>query len=534
MLLGNDKRAPPSRNGEDGDSATQGKITGLTLPLWASNMIQGMWGEKLKLGALMIAGLAFVGVAVLNPQILLIFPALGVLYGMTKSWFRLLFFGVGAFLVFQTGDGLSPTKLAYLAGVVIAAVAAIHSLIKSPDKEWLGRVRPALIGAGILAFWIVIPTLIQAVMINGTPIAMWARDALTYLLISAGIVIGVDSSRAISLKWARLITVGVGLLAAYGFASVWIQRRGLAESPGAMDTQQGSLLGSMVALTLPLALCLTLGLAQRRINLMWLLLSPVFLLAVLVTGTRTGFVLTVVLIGVLGLASKNRVRLSRAFLGAVLGVAALAVTLPLAGAAFSDEAFVQKRLDMMVRTIENGFGSDASGIIRQRATAYSLHIFDDSPIMGQGLGKYFPNPNPGGVAENFTLDTWAVYPAKFGALGTLVIILCVAFIFVGLTRRGGGTWLYENTAVRGASLAIVALLPFGAPTEDKGFAVVAALAAVLVCSAAKASHLDGQSSDDSSGDLRVTGGRRVNGVAHHSSRVGGRVITPSVLKVDQR
>lgn len=443
-----------------------------------------MWGEKLKLGALMVAGLAFVGLAVINPQVLLLFPLLGVLYAMTKSWFRLLFFGVGAFLVFQTGDGLSPTKLAYLGGVVVAAGAAVHSLIKSPDEEWLRRVRPALIGAAILASWIFIPTLIQAVMVNGTPIALWARDALTYLLVSAGVVIGVDSSRAISLKWARRITVGVGLLAAYGFASVWIQRRGIVEAPGAAETQS-SLLGSMVALTLPLALSLTLGLAQRRINLLWLLLAPVFLLAVLVTGTRTGFVLTVVLIGVLGLAAKNRVKLSRAIMGAVLGIAALAVALPIAGAAFSDEAFVQKRLDMMLRTVENGFGSDASGVIRQRATSYSLNIFEGSPLMGQGLGKYFPNPNPGGTAENFTLDTWAVYPAKFGILGTAVVVLCVVLIFVGLTRRGRGPWLLEGTAVRGAALAAAALLPFGAPTEDKGFAVIAALAAVLVCTASQ-------------------------------------------------
>lgn len=440
----------------------------------------------MKTGALIAGGLAFVGAAVLYPQILLAVPAMAAVFAMSKPWFRILFFVVGAFLVFQTGDGLSAPKLAYLVGVVVAAAAAVHSLVKSPDKEWLRRVRPALVGAGVMAFWIIVPTLIQAVMVNGTPLAMWARDALTYLLISAGVVIGIDSSRTISLAWARRITVGVGLLAAYGFASVWIQRRGIVDTPGITEVQ-GSLLGSMVALTLPLALCLTLGLAQRRIRVFWLLLAPIFLLAVLVTGTRTGFVLTVVLVGVMGLASKQRVNLRRAVLGAGLGVAALAVALPLAGAAFSDEAFVQKRLDMMVRTVENGFGSDASGIIRQRATSYSLTIFNDSPIMGQGLGKYFPNPNPGGVAENFTLDTWAVYPAKFGVLGTLVVVASVVLILVGLTRRGKGIWLSENTSVRGAALAVVALLPFGAPTEDKGFAVVVALAALLVCAASRES-----------------------------------------------
>jgi hypothetical protein len=437
----------------------------------------------------MVAGLAFIGVAVLNPQILLIFPLLGVLYAMTKSWFRLLFFVVGAFLVFQTGDGLTLTKLGYLGGAVIAAVAATHSILKNPDKNWIARVKPALIGAGLLAGWIAIPTLIQSVMINGTPLEMWARDALTYLLISAGVVIGIDSSRSISLPWARRITVAVGILAAYGFASVWIQRRGIVEAAGDAQTS-GALLGSMVALTLPLALCLTLGLAQRRISLKWLIIAPVFLLAVLVTGTRTGFVLTIVLIGVLGLTAKKRVPIGKALIGALLGVASLAAALPAAGAAFSNEYFVQQRIDMMVRTVQNGFGSDASGIIRQRATNYSTDIFRGSPLMGQGLGKYFPNPNPGGVAENFTLDTWAVYPAKFGLFGTTVVVIALILIWRGLTRKADGPWLLENTAVRGASLAIVALLPFGAPTEDKGFAVIAALAALLVCSASKAAKDD--------------------------------------------
>ncbi|MBT2534310.1 O-antigen ligase family protein [Arthrobacter sp. ISL-48] len=427
-----------------------------------------------------------VSAAVLSPEFLLVVPVVGVAYGLTKSWFRLLFFVVGAFLVFQTGDGLSVAKLGYLAGVMLAGAASAYALVKHADRDYLARVRSALYGAALLAFWILGPMLVQGVIINGTPLEMWARDALTYLLISTGVIIGVDASNTVTLFWARGITISVGLLAAIGFATAWIQRRGLGESISD-PTEQSTLLGSMVALTLPLALCLTIGLGSKRISVPWLLLAPVFLIAVLVTGTRTGFVLTVILVGVVGLASQRRVTPGRAILGAAIGAASLSAVLPAAGAMFSSEEFVQQRIDMMISTVRDGFGSDASGLIRERATNFCVDIFADSPLLGQGLGKYFPNPNPGRYAVNFTLDSWAVYPAKFGIIGTVVLAVSLVLIWRGLALRGNGKWLHENTAVRGAALACIALLLFGAPTEDKGFAVAVALAAVLVCAGDRSS-----------------------------------------------
>ena len=427
-----------------------------------------------------------VGGVILMPAVLLVIPAALILWGLTKPWFRALFLVFGAFFVFQSSAGLSPQKLGYMGGVGFAALASIYNINKNASAEWRQKVRPAMFGAGLLAFWIMGPTLIQSVMVNNVPIAMWARDALTYLLISAGVVVGADAGRFVTARFARLSALAVGLLAAGAFSATWISRRGFGDIEP--DGNQGFILGSMVAITLPLALCLVFGLGRKGVNFWWLLPAPIMLTAVLVTGTRTGFVLSLVLIGIIGAVKKCRVRLSKALLGVGLGAGVIALALPLAGAWLSSEQFVQQRIDLMLRTIQLGFGQDYSGIIRERARQYCMDIFNESPLMGQGLGIYFPNPNPMSAPANFTLDTYAVYPAKFGIIGTAVVVTALLLISWSFMRKQDGRWLLENTAVRGAFVVWIALLPFGAPTEDKGFALTIALAAMLVCAAWRASE----------------------------------------------
>ncbi|QAY16083.1 membrane protein [Arthrobacter phage Elesar] len=477
---------------------------------------------------------AVVLAAIFAPIMLLAIPAAVVAYGLWKlAWFRLLFFVFGAFFVFQSGDGLSIQKLGYMGGAAFASVVALYNLHKAEHAEWRRKVRPALWGAALLAGWIVIPTLIQSVGFKGVPIEMWARDALTYLLISAGVVIGADAGRLVTARFARLTTVAVGLLAAAAFAVTWINRRGFGQVE---DDSQGFILGSMVAITLPLALCLVFGLGQRGVKFWWLIPAPLMLTAVLVTGTRTGFVLSLVLLGIVGAVRKCRVRLSKALFGVVVGAGAIAAALPIAGAWLSSEQFVQQRIDLMLRTIQLGFAQDNSGLIRERARQYCMEIFAANPLMGQGLGIYFPNPNPNSAPANFTLDTFAVYPAKFGIIGTAVVVAALLMMFSTFMRKQDGGWLLESTAVRGSFVVCIALLPFGAPTEDKGFALNIALAAALVCAAARerSGPLQAEGVQHGPGELGVTSRGRVNGVAHHSPRVGGRVASPAVLHINQR
>lgn len=441
----------------------------------------GMRGADLKAYVLTTGATAvLVLAALLSPQLLWVVPAVAVAYCLTKPWFRLIFFVLGALLVFQTGDGLSATKLAYLGGVALSVVGAGVNIKRHGGDPWIQRFKPALLGAGMLALWLLVPTMLQALVVNGVEPQMWARDALTYLLISAGVVIGVDACRTFSVRWARFITIGIGLIAAAGFAAAWVQKRGFGDT---VDASPQGLLASLVALTIPLALCLVLGLAQRWVRLPWILLGSVFLIAVLVTGTRTGFVLVLALVGIWGSASKLRAPIHKLIAGAIVGAAAVAVALPIAGAWVSSESFVQQRIDLMVRTLQLGFSQDYSGLIRERAYEYSMDIFNDNPLMGQGLGIYFPNPNPNSAPSNFAVDTYAIYFAKFGILGTAVLVASLALIIAPLVLKRNGPSLFEVTAMRGALITWVAILPFGPTTEDKGFAISIALGVLLVGSA---------------------------------------------------
>ncbi|TFD49816.1 hypothetical protein E3T55_10705 [Cryobacterium frigoriphilum] len=404
--------------------------------------------------------------------------------GHARPMAALVWFCGGALLAFQTGEGLTPTKLGYVIGVIIFVVFALVHLKHDLPPHLVQRFRPALLGCALLSGWILLVTAFHSLAVRGIPFEDWARDALTYLLIPAGVVLGVSACTVLTLRFVRGLTLVIGTVSALAFAVAWIQRRGFGE----VDSTQ-SLLSSIVAISIALALSFGLGLAGGRRNLLWMALAAALVVAVLVTGTRTGILLIVVLAGMAGAARKQRVGFSHLVLGGVASVAAIAVLLPTAGALFSSRTFVTDRLASILTVFNSDVSQDYSGAIRERAYAYAGQIYVESPFFGQGVGEFFPNPNPGSGLLNFSLDTPLMYPAKFGLFGTIVLFVSLALIVYSLVRRmPGEPWLLESTAVRGAALFWVCLLPFGATTEDKGFAVALALALALVGAAAVAGH----------------------------------------------
>ena len=404
--------------------------------------------------------------------------------GHARPMAALVWFTGGALLAFQTGDGLTPTKLIYVAGVAVFVVFALVHRKTDLPAHLVHRFRPALIGSGLLAGWIVLVTAFYSLAVRGILFQDWARDALTYLLIPAGVVLGVSACTVLSLRFVRVLTLAIGVVSALAFAIAWIQRRGFGE----VDNAQ-SLLASIVTISIALGLAFGLALAGTRRNLLWLAFGAALVVAVLVTGTRAGALLAVVLVGMAGPARKERIGPSRLVLGGVATVAAIGVLLPVAGALFSSKSFVSDRLASIVTFLTNDVSQDYSGAIRERAYAYAGQIYLENPFFGQGLGEFFPNPNPGSRMLNFSLDTPLMYPAKFGLFGTVVLFVSLALIVYSLVRRmPGEPWLLESTAVRGATLFWVCLLPFGATTEDKGFSVALALSLALVGAAAVAGH----------------------------------------------
>ena len=343
-----------------------------------------------------------------------------------------------------------------------------------------GPVPPCPMGALLLAGWVGLVTLGHSLLVAGVPVTEWARDATTYLLISAGVVVGFDAAATLRPKHARLLTAGTGALFAFGFAAYWLQRR---QATGSGVAAVGhSLLASAVALVAPFALAVVLGWASRRIRWTWVALASGLTGSVLVTGTRSGLVFAFVAVGIVGF-SATRVRSTRLVVGATAAVGTLILLLPTAAAWTGSGNLFVRRAALAVNAFTNGVTQDRSGEVRARAYDYAARAFWEHPWLGQGVGRTFPNPNPGGGPRYFSLDTPLLYVAKFGLIGVPVLAAAMLMIAASLIRLAPRT--VEQTAASGALAVLVGFMPFGSPTEDKGFIVMIALLMALVGAAAR-------------------------------------------------
>lgn len=399
------------------------------------------------------------------------------------AWVRLVWFALGALLVFQTTDGLSVTKLAYLAGVLVAVSISVVRLQAIMREPWARRFNPALIGAGGLGVWLLVVSPVYSIMVVGVEPQSWARDAITNLLIVAAIPLGIEAAASVQPHLARLITVVVGGLGAVGFAVAWIQRRGF----GTVDPLQADaqpLLASLTMLAVPLALALVMALVGRGIRWIWLIYGACLVLSVLVTGTRTGLLFPIAVLGIIGSVTKQRVPVLKAAAGLALGCGLVAVGLPIVGDRLTTVGFGQDRIQAALDAVLGGLSTDQSGALRERAYAIAEGIAIDHPLLGQGVGGTFANPSSG-VLGGFSLDTPWLYPAKFGLIGTLVLGSALCLVVYSCARRADGPWLRELTATRAIAVTWIVLLPFGPITEDKGFAVSLALLVMFVGSAAR-------------------------------------------------
>ncbi|MGN7190382.1 hypothetical protein [Curtobacterium sp. MCBA15_004] len=445
-------------------------------------------GIALLIGVPLTAVLA--AAVTISPRAILVLPAaLALVLVVRFSWARAAFFMLGAFLVFQTSSGLSTPKVFYFAVVALSVLVSLARLRRISHDPVIHNLKPAYLGGLGIILWQLLFVLPYSVGVRGVSVENWLRDGATYVLIGCAVIIAMDAVSSTSTRLARGLVIAVGTVAAFSFASRWISARGLV---GAADTDgDATLLSSLTALTLAVALAFTLALAGTRLRWLWLLLGVVFVLAILVTGTRTGVVFGAVLVGIVGSRVKMRAPVRRVLAGAGIGVAAVAAAIPITASFFTNEDFLTQRLTSIWSTIQNGVGSDQSGAIRGRAYEYCLQIWQQHLLLGRGEGWAFVNPTTGVLGSDFSVDSPLVYLAKFGIVGCLVLATCLVSIFVPLIRRGrSSNWLLENTAVRGCAAILLALLPFGATLEDKGFGITIALAVLLVGSAMRAQRRD--------------------------------------------
>lgn len=376
---------------------------------------------------------------------------------VTKSWMRAAIMVGGGMLVLGSTSDVGPVKVIY-AGAMLSCVAISGwRLLKNPP-DWTRYFAP-LVGWG---------TALLACLILGT-IATPGQDALTvirqamfYTMIPLAPIVGIDAGRDIRsrtvLRWVGII----GCVAAAGFAADWLNRRGVSSlSFGRfiVSSPMVAALGFTVALVM-------IVYARGWARLFWLVPIMVIPAALLVTGTRTNLVVFLAILGVLGTTAKRRIPVRKALLVAVIMVGAVVIMLPIvADHVISQPGFLETRIQALSNVV-TGDAHDQSYDARNEQYYYAGQWIAESPLFGKG-----PGFNPA-----ISLDTPLATVVHLGVVGTVILVGFLGSVLIA-ARRTGRRYGYSamHTSSTGIAVVAIAILPFGTPAEDKGFAFMLVL-----------------------------------------------------------
>lgn len=396
---------------------------------------------------------------------------------------RLIAVVLGALLVFQSSA--NGGKVAYI-GLAVACCALSGIRLGRDDNPVIRSFRPLLGGSLALAVMLFISSFVSRA--SGVPTTDWFRDALPYILLVALPVVGIDAGRDLTRKNADRLIAGIGILAAVGFALDWLDRRGVS----------GLGVGRVVLASAVLpALAFAYALAHADAGwraFRWLLVAATIVALLLITGTRTNIVFLIAVLGVVGLKRKAAINPLRLVLYLTGIVAAVVVVVPiLGGYVINDPQFLSSRTEAALAAIHGEAASDQSYQAREHSYVLTRQQFKDHRLLGTGPG----------FAE--TSDSPWVVPAKFGIVGTVVLMTFFLSIFLSVrkARQASGP-LPVYAAARGWALILLALTPFGPWTEDKGMAL-----ALTLLTAAVASHANPVSAREAGPPVEPPPGRRI-------------------------
>jgi hypothetical protein len=439
----------------------------------------------LALGAAALASLAAGALFVRYPFLLIVPPALviGVLL-VSSPTFRLLFIVVGGMLVLQSSQSLDASKLAYLAGVSIAAPAAFLKRDASQSAQYK-QLEPLLAVSTVTAVFLLLSGVLAH--FHGIAFKPWLRDVSSYLLFAAVPFFVLDSARDKGTKRLLLpLFVIVGILSALSFLVEWEGRRNLISLP--LDR---ILLPSSAPAVALFCYSAARSLHDRTFSIRWESLTLLIPTLMLLTATRSAIL---ILAGLLVVVLMNQQLVSRS-LGrlATLAFAAFvlaALTPALLGSTF-DFTGVTSRFGT-ISTLVKQPSSDLSFLARKQETEQAWATFRRNLLLGAGPGVLFRWSLPSELVRNAdfeqtNIDTGLSYLAKFGLAG-----LTVAAAWAIALRR---TWRRLPVSARGrpfktAFLGLVATLaiylPLANPLEDKGVAFSFLLILALMVTADEA------------------------------------------------
>lgn len=469
-------------------------------------------------GAL-VAGAVAIAAALVSPLAgLLPVAVIGALLLARSASLRTGFLVFGGLVTLHSGqDELTALKLVYLIGATVALVAALWRVVSLRRSEAFRAFTPVLYVS--VFFFLLICFSLPVALGDGTPFAMWLRDATSYGLFASIPVFALDFGLAAPHALASAMFVVAGTASAIAFDLEWIERHHFADVP--FD----SLLLPSVFLPAALFSYAAAATTQERRKAAWFGVAAVVLALLAASGTRSVVILVLAPLTIVLLAWGSRAQIA-VRLGFTLAAFALLVFVP---AILSSQLVESRTPDAQSAsdTASDRFtsipdvledpGSDESYSLRSSQWRIAWETFKANLVVGVGPGHLFEWPYPytkPGIRTGYNLDTPIAFPAKFGLVGLGVLGASIGAFIVFLRRLVARRPLATHQlALAGFAAVVVAAVPLGTTFEEKGFSFGLLFLLAAVVRAASSSNSNGPGSDQANGPAGLSSpSRRSTGV----------------------
>ena len=342
-------------------------------------------------------GALFIAVGVL--------PAVLVLRDVRVRLLALIF---GAILVFQSGSEVGATKIAYLGLFALVFALTLHDRTTRLKRSSIA-VGVVLGGAACLS------------VVRGREPAWVFRDATNYFLLIAAAAFAVHFGDRLEERFIRRVATVVGLVGCYAFSAQWITNRGLGNlpAPGVPST---------ALFAIGVSLASARAVVERRPTRWWAL-TGVMLAAGIATGTRNMLLMVLAPLAVIVSAVRSheidarriaRRAASRAAIVLPLVVAAAFVAVRLADV---DTSAALDRISTVLALDDRG--NRASYDDRRVQQSLAAEAVRSNPVLGSGPGTIWvwEREASRSTAAGISMDTSLAIPAKWGALGTVALLV---------------------------------------------------------------------------------------------------------------
>jgi O-antigen ligase len=378
----------------------------------------------------------------------------------------------GAFAFASGGVGFG--KAAYTGYLLLLALASLPSTrgLEGRSRTAVKRVLASVTAVSLLC----VLGMSVGLFKNGTALYVF-RDAATYVILAASMVVAYSWRGVLTTKQAAWLVVVFGTFSAFVFMVNLLDAR----ATGALGFGRFAA-GSMLVVLVCTAV-LFAGVATGVLRLGFSVFPAVWLALILASGTRTGFAVLSVPAAIFFLTIARPIAYPRA--GRVITSALIAtVALPTVGwlliTSVAPPDFLRARIDATSGILRGGLANDPSAIARLEDHRRAMAYFDDSMWVGQGFGQVKSIEQATDVSGGFYLDTPALYLAKFGLVGTALLLLGIWTWFRGMVASTDhhGSNEAARLAIYSVAIGLLTTSPFGALSEDKGLGVALILLSV--------------------------------------------------------